>query len=103
MSTGLTAANLEAVLAPRLSAGDFVLNLQVTAAAMAGVIWVMRHPSRDVLEPDELPFDAIPALCRRYLGNLTGVYTDWTPLTGRGGCSTRTWTGTIPGSSRTFA
>lgn len=58
-------------------------SLQVTAAAMAGVIWAMKNPSRDVLEPDELPFAEILRLCRPYLGNLIGVHTDWTPLAGR--------------------
>lgn len=58
-------------------------SLQVTAAALAGVLWVMKNPSRDVLEPDELPFDEVLPLCRPYLGNLVGVYTDWTPLSGR--------------------
>lgn len=58
-------------------------SLQVTAAAMAGVIWAMKNPSRDVLEPDELPFAEILRLCRPYLGNLVGVHTDWTPLAGR--------------------
>ncbi|MDD5333592.1 MAG: hypothetical protein PHS32_07590 [Rhodoferax sp.] len=31
-----------------------------------------------------MPFVEILELCRHYLGNLVGVYTDWTPLTGRG-------------------
>lgn len=58
-------------------------SLQVTATAMAGVIWAMKNPSRDVLEPDELPFDEILPLCRPYLGQVVGVYTDWTALSGR--------------------
>lgn len=58
-------------------------SLQVTAAVMAGVVWAMKNPARGVLEPDEMPFDEILGLCRPYLGNLVGVYTDWTPLTSR--------------------
>ena len=58
-------------------------SLQVTAAVMAGVVWAMKNPARGVLEPDEMPFDEILGLCRPYLGNLVGVYTDWTPLAGR--------------------
>lgn len=60
-------------------------SLQVTAAVMAGVIWAMKHPARGILEPDELPFEDILSLCRPYLGNIAGVYTDWTPLTRRCG------------------
>ena len=60
-------------------------SLQVTAAVMAGVVWTMKHPARGLLEPDELPFDEILKTCRPYLGQLVGVYTDWTPLSGRDG------------------
>jgi homospermidine synthase len=59
-------------------------SLQVTAAAMAGVVWAMRNPQRGVIEPDEMPFDEILALCRPYLGDVIGAYSDWTPLAGRG-------------------
>ncbi len=45
----------------------------------------MKHPARGILEPDELPFEDILSLCRPYLGNIAGVYTDWTPLTRRCG------------------
>ena len=58
-------------------------SLQVTAAVMAGVVWAMRHPFEDVVEPDDLPHAAILALCRPYLGDLSGVFTDWTPLQDR--------------------
>jgi homospermidine synthase len=67
-------------LAPHNSA----TSLQVTAAVMAGVVWAMRNPRRDVVEPDDLPHDEILALCRPYLGDLFGVFTHWTPLEGRG-------------------
>ncbi len=59
-------------------------SLQVTAAAMAGVVWAMQNPARGVIEPDQMPFEEILALCRPYLGDVLGVYTDWTPLAGRG-------------------
>ena len=66
-------------LAPHNSA----TSLQVTAATMAGVVWAMQNPARDVIEPDEMPFERILALTRPYLGDLVGAYTDWTPLEGR--------------------
>jgi homospermidine synthase len=59
-------------------------SLQVTAAVMAGVIWAIRHPRCDVVEPDDLPFDEILDLASPYLGRLHGAFTDWTPLAGRG-------------------
>jgi homospermidine synthase len=58
-------------------------SLQVTAAVMAGVVWAMKNPARGVIEPDEMPFDDILALCEPYLGGLVGVFSDWTPLAGR--------------------
>jgi homospermidine synthase len=58
-------------------------SLQVTAAVMAGVVWAMRHPAQGIVEPEDLPFEEILALCRPYLGDMIGVYTDWTPLAER--------------------
>lgn len=57
-------------------------SLQVASAAMAGVIWAMENPQCGILEPDELPHQPILQRCRPYLGELVGVYSDWTPLTG---------------------
>ena len=59
-------------------------SLQVTAAVMAGVVWVLRNPQRDVVEPDDLPFAELLALSRPYLGDVFGEFTTWTPLQGRG-------------------
>ena len=58
-------------------------SLQVAAGVLAGCIWAIRHPDRDVVEPDQLPFDEILDLARPYLGEMIGVYTDWTPLDDR--------------------
>ena len=58
-------------------------SLQVTAAVMAGVIWAMANPDRGILEPDQLPHEEILALCHPYLGELVGLYSDWTPLQDR--------------------
>jgi homospermidine synthase len=59
-------------------------SLQVTAAVVSGVVWAMRNPDRGILEPDELPHREIMALAGPYLGEMLGVYTDWTPIDGRG-------------------
>jgi homospermidine synthase len=58
--------------------------LQVAAPVMAAVVWALQHPDRGIVEPDELPFDEMMRLCRPYLGDVVGVYSDWTPLEGRG-------------------
>ena len=59
-------------------------SLQVTAPVMAAAIWAMKNPACDVVEPDDLPFEEILAMCRPYLGDVVGVYSNWTPLRGRG-------------------
>jgi len=59
-------------------------SLQVAAPVMAGVLWAIANPDRDVVEPDDLPFDQILRLCRPYLGDVVGVYSEWTPLADRG-------------------
>ena len=59
-------------------------SLQVAAAVISAAIWALRHPDRGILEPDELPHTEIMELAAPYLGHLGGVYTDWTPLDGRG-------------------
>jgi homospermidine synthase len=59
--------------------------LQVTAGVMAGVGWAIEHPARGVVDPEELPFDEMIARCRPYLGEVVGVYSDWTPLRERAG------------------
>jgi len=58
-------------------------SLQVTAAVMAGVVWAMKNPTRGVIEPDDMPFEEMLRLTRPYLGEVVGVYSDWTPLRGR--------------------
>lgn len=66
--------------ARRLAPYNSATTLQVAAGVMAGVAWAMRNPRRGIVDPEEMPFDEILALCRPYLGEVVGVYTDWTPL-----------------------
>ncbi|RAU21595.1 homospermidine synthase [Paramagnetospirillum kuznetsovii] len=67
-------------LAPHNSA----TSLQVTATVLAGIVWALENPGLGILEPDEIDFVRILEIARPYLGPLVGVYTDWTPLEGRG-------------------
>jgi homospermidine synthase len=59
-------------------------SLQVTVAVLAGMIWAIENPRAGVLEADELDHVRIMEVCRPYLGEVTGAYTDWTPLADRG-------------------
>ena len=57
--------------------------LQVAAGVLAGMVWALAHPNAGVVEPEDLDHDFIMRIARPYLGELTGVYSDWTPLRGR--------------------
>ncbi|MDP9066201.1 MAG: saccharopine dehydrogenase NADP-binding domain-containing protein [Pseudomonadota bacterium] len=70
--------------ARQLAPFNSATSLQVTAAALAGMIWAMENPRRGVIEPDEMDFRRPLEICRPYLGELVGAYTDWTPLCQRG-------------------
>lgn len=58
--------------------------LQVVAGALAAATWAIRHPGRGLVEPDQMDHDECLAVAEPYLGKLTGAFTDWTPLQGRG-------------------
>lgn len=58
-------------------------SLQVTVAVLAGVVWAIENPDRGIVEPDELDFQRCLEICRPYLGDVVGVYGDWTPLQDR--------------------
>jgi homospermidine synthase len=59
-------------------------SLQTAAGVLAGVVWAMRHPDRGIVDPDEMDFREVLAVARPYLGEMVGVFSDWTPLQRRG-------------------
>jgi homospermidine synthase len=69
--------------ARQLAPYNSATSLQVAAGVLAGVLWAIEHPRLGIVEPDDLPFDALLALARPYLGEMVGVATDWTPLESR--------------------
>jgi homospermidine synthase len=69
--------------ARRLCPHNGATTLQVTAPLLAGVVWAIRNPDRGVVDPEALPYDFVLEICRPYLGELVGIYTDWTPLADR--------------------
>lgn len=66
-------------LAPHNSA----TSLQVAAGVLAGLVWALRHPQRGVVEPEDLDHEQALSFAAPYLGELLGVYGDWTPLKDR--------------------
>jgi homospermidine synthase len=59
-------------------------SLQVAAGVLAGAVWAAQHPHSGIIEPDDLDCDDVMQIARPYLGDVVGVYTDWTPLEDRG-------------------
>jgi len=58
--------------------------LQVNAPALGAVIWAMRNPRAGIVEPDDLDYKTVLDIAMPYLGPVVGVYSDWSPLVGRG-------------------
>jgi len=69
--------------ARRVAPHNNATSLQVTAAVLAGVVWALEHPREGVVEPEDLDFERVLEIARPYLGEIVGVYGDWTPLDGR--------------------
>ena len=59
-------------------------SLQVNAPYVAAMVWALRNPRAGIVEPEEMDYQLLLDLSSPYLGRLVGVYTDWTPLAGRG-------------------
>ena len=70
--------------ARKLAPYNSATSLQVTAAALSGMIWAMENPRRGIVEPDEMDYERPLSICMPYLGTVVGEYTDWTPLHQRG-------------------
>jgi homospermidine synthase len=59
--------------------------LQVSSAVIAGMVWALENPRAGIVEADELDFRRCLEVQMPYLGPVIGAYTEWTPLTDRGG------------------
>jgi homospermidine synthase len=58
-------------------------SLQVVAGILGGMVWALRHPEAGLVEPDEIDHDLVLEIARPYLGDMVGVWGDWTPLKDR--------------------
>ncbi|MBX7147158.1 MAG: saccharopine dehydrogenase NADP-binding domain-containing protein [Alphaproteobacteria bacterium] len=70
--------------ARQLLDGEFsATSLQIAAPVVAGAIWLIKNPNQGLVEPEALDYQEIIDICLPYLGDVKGVWTDWTPLKGR--------------------
>lgn len=74
----LTIAGARA-LAPYNSA----TSLQVVAGILGGMQWALENPDSGVVEPDDLHHERVLEVAWPYLGEVAGVWGDWTPLKDR--------------------
>ena len=58
-------------------------SLQVAAGVLAGMAWVLRNPYAGVVEPDDIDHEIILEIAQTYLGEVVGIYSNWTPLQDR--------------------
>src|SRR5262249_55669440 len=69
--------------ARRVAPHNNATSLQVTAAVLGGMVWAIEQPREGIVEPEEVDFLRVLEIARPYLGEVVGVYGDWTPLQGR--------------------
>lgn len=63
--------------------GQNATTLQVAAAILGAVSWMIRNPRLGLRIPDQLPHREILEVANPYLGHCPSVQTDWTPLKNR--------------------
>lgn len=59
-------------------------SLQVAAGVLAGMVWALRQPQAGLVEPDDMDHEAVLTIAKPYMGELVGVYGNWSPLQNRG-------------------
>lgn len=69
--------------ARRLVPHQSATTLQVAAALLGALDWMLRNREAGVLVPDQLPHEDVLAVARPYLGPMPSVQTDWTPIKNR--------------------
>jgi homospermidine synthase len=66
--------------ARRLVPHQNATTLQVAAAVLGAVLWLLQNPSQGVCLPDDLPHTEILHHAKPYLGPFVSRSVDWTPL-----------------------
>lgn len=66
-----------------LAPANSATSLQVVAGILGGMAWALRNPDAGLVEPDDLDHRVVLEAALPYLGEVAGVYGDWTPLKDR--------------------
>jgi homospermidine synthase len=78
-----TGSQLDIHEARKLVPGQNATTLQVAAAVLGGLVYMIGNPSRGILVPDQLPHKEILEVAGPYLGPCPSVRSAWTPLESR--------------------
>lgn len=54
--------------------------MQVAVSVVAAVTWMIEHPTRGVVVPDDIPHEYVLKVSKPYLGRFISKPSDWTPL-----------------------
>jgi homospermidine synthase len=76
-------SRLQIYRARELAPFNSATSLQVVAGILGGMVWALRHPEEGLVEPDEIDHELVLEVARPYLGDMVGVWSDWTPLKDR--------------------
>lgn len=69
--------------ARRLAPGQNATTLQVAAGILGALRWMVDHPDRGVLVPDDLPWREVMSVADPFLGEIRSQPVDWDPLRDR--------------------
>lgn len=68
----------------RLAPYNNATGLQVVAGILGAMVWAIKNPNAGIVDSEEMDHNVVMEVARPYLGEMLGVYTDWTPLQDRG-------------------
>ena len=58
-------------------------SLQVAAGILGAMAWALLNPGAGLVEPDDIDHELVMEVATPYLGEVAGVWGDWTPLKDR--------------------
>ena len=75
-----TGSDLSIEESRRLVPHQNATTMQVAISVVAASMWMIEHPDRGVLVPDDLPHEYVLKIAKPYLGKMISKPSDWTPL-----------------------
>ena len=75
-----TGSDLSIEESRRLVPHQNATTMQVAISVVAASMWMIEHPDRGVLVPDDLPHEYVLKISKPYLGKMISKPSDWTPL-----------------------